>query len=122
MENSDLLSPQALRDMAVEVAEDAKGEDIEVIDLMDRGSFADYMIIVSGNSSRHVGAIADRLVQRSKREGHQPLGVEGADGGEWVLVDLADVIVHVMQPQTRAYYNLEKLWAATTAVKAGTEP
>src|SRR5690625_6383789 len=99
--------------MAVEVAEDAKGEDIEVIDLMDRGSFADYMIIVSGNSSRHVGAIADRLVQRSKSEGLLPLCVEGADGGEWGLVDMADVIVHVMTQQIRVDFKINTLCTST---------
>src|SRR5690625_7980693 len=99
--------------MAVEVAEDAKGEDIEVIALMDRGSFADYMIIVSGNSSRHVGAIADRLVQRSKREGHQPLGGEGAAGGDWLPVALAAATVHDRQPATPVYYRIEHPAAAT---------
>ncbi|NEZ02929.1 ribosome silencing factor [Wenzhouxiangella sp. XN201] len=111
------LDPQALRDLAVSTLEDAKAQDIQVIDLVERSSFADYMIIASGTSSRQVKAMADRLVQRAKSRGIQPLGVEGADESQWVLVDLADVIVHVMQPQTRAFYNLEKLWTAPPATR-----
>lgn len=111
------LDPQALRDLAVSTLEDAKAQDIQVIDLVERSSFADFMIIASGTSSRQVKAMADRLVQRAKSRGIQPLGVEGADESQWVLVDLADVIIHVMQPQTRAFYNLEKLWAAPPATR-----
>jgi ribosome-associated protein len=111
------LDPQALRDLAVSTLEDAKAQDIQVIDLVERSSFADFMIIASGTSSRQVKAMADRLVQSAKSRGIQPLGVEGADESQWVLVDLADVIVHVMQPQTRAFYNLEKLWTAPPATR-----
>lgn len=110
--------PQALRDLTVAVLEDAKAQDIQIIDLSERSSFADYMVIASGASSRQVKSMADRLVQRAKAQGSPPLGVEGADDAEWVLVDLADVIVHVMQPQTRAFYNLEKLWSAPPATRA----
>jgi|SRR6056297_194898 len=102
----------ALRDMALSVLDDAKGEDIQHIDLRDRSSFADFMIIATGNSTRQVKAMADRLVQRAKSTGVPPLGVEGDREAEWVLVDLADVVVHLMTPQTRAFYNLEKLWSA----------
>ncbi|TVS10130.1 MAG: ribosome silencing factor [Wenzhouxiangella sp.] len=98
--------------MAVGVLEDAKGDNIQVIDLTDRSTFADFMIVASGTSTRQVKAMADRLVQRAKSAGHRPLGVEGDREAEWVLVDLADVVVHLMLPQTRALYNLEKLWQA----------
>lgn len=118
LSEKELLDPQELRDLAVAVLEDAKAQDIQVIDLSERSSFADYMVIASGTSSRQVKSMAERLVQRAKARGLQPLGVEGADGAEWVLVDLADVIVHVMQPQTRAFYNLEKLWSAPPATRA----
>ncbi|RFF28426.1 MULTISPECIES: ribosome silencing factor [unclassified Wenzhouxiangella] len=118
LSEKELTGPQDLRDLAVAVLEDAKAQDIQVIDLSERSSFADYMVIASGTSSRQVKAAADRLVQRVKSLGIQPLGVEGADDADWVLVDLADVIVHVMQPQTRAFYNLEKLWAAPPATRA----
>ncbi|MEE4639565.1 MAG: ribosome silencing factor [Wenzhouxiangella sp.] len=100
-----------LCDLAVASLEDSKGEAIQVIDLTDRSTFADYMIVASGNSTRQVKAMADRLVQRAKAAGHAPLGVEGDREAEWVLVDLADVVVHLMLPQTRAFYNLEKLWS-----------
>jgi ribosome-associated protein len=103
---------RALCDIAVNSLEDSKGDAIQVIDLTDRSTFADYMIVVSGSSTRQVKAMADRLVQRCKAVGYAPLGVEGDREAEWVLVDLADVVVHLMLPQTRAFYNLEKLWTA----------
>ncbi len=103
---------RALCEIAVTSLEDSKGDAIQVIDLTDRSTFADYMIVASGNSTRQVKAMADRLVQRCKAGGHVPLGVEGDREAEWVLVDLADVVVHLMLPQTRAFYNLEKLWSA----------
>jgi len=118
LSEKELLDPQELRDLAVAVLEDAKAQDIQVIDLSQRSSFADYMVIASGTSSRQVKSMADRLVQRAKARGLQPLGVEGASEAEWVLVDLADVIIHVMQPQTRAFYNLEKLWSAPPATRS----
>ncbi|WP_376695063.1 ribosome silencing factor [Wenzhouxiangella sp. EGI_FJ10305] len=121
LSEKELTDPQDLRDLAVSVLEDAKAQDIQVIDLSERSSFADYMVIASGTSSRQVKAAADRLVQRVKSLGIQPLGVEGADDADWVLVDLADVIVHVMQPQTRAFYNLEKLWAAPPATRSSAQ-
>lgn len=102
---------RALCDLAVASLEDSKGEAIQVIDLTDRSTFADYMIIASGNSTRQVKAMSDRLVQRAKAAGYKPLGIEGDREAEWVLVDLADVVVHLMLPQTRAFYNLEKLWS-----------
>jgi len=106
-----VLDSIALRDLALSVLDDAKGEDIQHIDLRDRSSFADFMVIATGNSTRQVKAMADRLVQRAKTTGTRPLGVEGDREAEWVLVDLADVVVHLMTPQTRAFYNLEKLWS-----------
>jgi ribosome-associated protein len=118
LSKTDLPDPRALRDLAVGVLEDAKARDIQVIDLTDRSSFADYMVIASGTSSRQVKSMSERLVQRAKANDIQPLGVEGSDDAEWVLVDLADVVVHVMQPQTRAFYNLEKLWSAPPASRS----
>jgi ribosome-associated protein len=102
---------RALCELAVASLEDSKADAIEVIDLTDRSTFADYMIVAGGTSTRQVKAMADRLVQRAKAAGHAPLGVEGDREAEWVLVDLADVVVHLMLPQTRALYNLEKLWS-----------
>ena len=99
-----------LRDLVVAALEDAKAQDIQVIDLVERRTFADYLVVASGTSTRQVKAMADRVVQRAKASGHAPLGIEGERDAEWVLVDLADVVVHLMLPQTRAFYNLEKLW------------
>lgn len=117
MSETQLPDPQDVRDLAIATLEDAKAQDIQVIDLAERSSFADYMVIASGTSSRQVKAMSDHLVQRAKANGIRPLGVEGTDSAEWVLVDLSDVIVHLMLPQTRAFYNLEKLWAALPSTR-----
>ncbi|TVQ37749.1 MAG: ribosome silencing factor [Wenzhouxiangella sp.] len=113
-----MVDSGTLRDLAQAVLEDSKGEDIQIIDLRDRSSFADFMVIASGNSTRQVKAMADRLVERAKAAGVKPLGVEGDREAEWVLVDLADVVVHLMLPQTRAFYNLEKLWSTPPATRS----
>lgn len=105
----------ALRDLVLEVLDDAKAQDVEVFDLRERNTFADFMVVASGTSSRQNKAMADRLGMKIKTLGlPAPLGVEGQQEGEWVLVDLNDVVVHLMLPQTRAFYNLEKLWDETT--------
>lgn len=105
----------ALRDLVLQVLDDAKAQDVEVFDLRERNTFADFMVVASGTSSRQNKAMADRLGMKIKALGlPAPLGVEGQQEGEWVLVDLNDVVVHLMLPQTRAFYNLEKLWDETT--------
>jgi ribosome-associated protein len=81
------------------------------LDVHQLTSVTDYMVIASGNSSRHVGAIAEHLVEDMKTRGITPLGIEADPNNEWVLVDLGDIVVHVMQPQTRDFYQLEKLWS-----------
>ncbi|QOC22101.1 ribosome silencing factor [Wenzhouxiangella sp. AB-CW3] len=115
MTEQQTLSPSQLRDLAIAALEDAKASDIQVIDLAERSTFADFMIICSGTSSRQVKAAAERVALRAKSAGVRPFGIEGTDECEWVLVDLCDVVVHVMQPQARAFYNLEKLWSAPPA-------
>jgi ribosome-associated protein len=89
---------------------DIKAQDVQVLDVRKLTSIMDVMIIASGTSDRHVRSIADKVIEAAKEKDVRPLGVEGADGGEWVLVDLGDVVVHVMQRKVRELYQLEKLW------------
>lgn len=90
--------------------DEGKAVDVKVIDVRGKTSIADYMIVASGNSDRHVKSLGSRVVEDAKDHGVQPLGVEGEGAGEWVLVDLADIIVHVMLPRVREFYQLEKFW------------
>jgi nicotinate-nucleotide adenylyltransferase len=98
--------------------EDDKAEDIVVIDLKGKSSFADYMVIASGRSNRQVVAIADHLAERLKQAGGGYIPVEGKQSGDWVLVDAGDVVVHVFRPEPRAFYALEKMWALETEAAA----
>jgi ribosome-associated protein len=104
------MTPERLRDEVVLALEDRKAKDIVTIDVTRTSAVTDYMVIASGTSSRHVKALIDQVAERSKATGAALLGVEGRDSGEWVLLDLGDVIVHVMQPEARAFYDLERLW------------
>jgi len=103
----------ALVTMTKEVLDDMKAREVRVLDVSGITSITDYMVIASGTSRRHVKSIAERLVERAKAEGYAPIGVEGTEASEWVLVDLQDVVVHVMQPEVRDFYKLEKLWDLT---------
>jgi len=109
----DALIFEQLRDLVISTLEDLKAIDIQQIDVAGQNPLTDLFVVASGNSSRHVKSMAENLVMRAKAAGCQPLGVEGERQAEWVLVDLNDVIVHLMLPQTRAFYNLEKLWEAS---------
>jgi ribosome-associated protein len=95
--------------------DDMKAVNVKSLDVRDQTDIADTMIIASGNSDRHVRSIADRVVEFAKKSGFRPMGVEGERDGEWVLVDLQDVIVHVMLPRVREFYRLESLWDVTAA-------
>ena len=97
--------------------DDAKAEDIVTIDLRGKSSIADALVIVSGRSQRHVGAIADQLVKKLKSLGRGGLNVEGLPHCDWVLLDAGDVIVHVFRPEVRDFYDLEKLWGASRPVE-----
>ncbi len=99
-----------LRALVHNALEDLKAENIVELDVREKTDVTDYIIVASGNSSRHVKSIANNVVMEAKKAGLPPLGVEGEDEGEWMLVDLADVVVHVMQPQIRDFYDLENLW------------
>ena len=105
------MQADELKQLVITAIEDLKGEDIRELDVKGKTSVTDMMIIASGTSSRHVKSIANNVVVEAKESGVRPLGVEGEEQGEWVLVDLGDVIVHVMQAQTREFYDLERLWS-----------
>jgi ribosome-associated protein len=113
------LTSNELRDLVIACLEDLKAVDVQVIDVTGRSSLTDTLVIASGNSTRHLKGMAEKVIQRAKEAGAQPLGVEGDRDAEWILVDLNDVIVHMMLPQTRAFYNLEKLWQASAGHRSG---
>jgi len=113
------LTSDQLRDLVISSLEDLKAIDIQQVDVSGQSPLADLFVVASGNSTRHVKAMAEKLVLNAKTAGSRPLGVEGEREGEWVLVDLNDVIVHLMLPQTRAFYNLEKLWEASSQQRSG---
>lgn len=104
-----------LRDFAVKAVEDMKGQDVVALDIEKLSSIADYMVVVTGTSTRHVKSIADELSKRAKEKGITIKGLEGTSQAEWVLIDLGDVIVHVMQAPVRKLYDLESLWSMTPA-------
>ena len=102
---------ERLRKLVLDACDDLKAKDIVEIDVRGKSSVADLLVVASGTSSRHVKSIADEVVKKAKQIGNPPIGVEGQREAEWVLVDLGDVIVHVMLPRTREFYALERLWS-----------
>ncbi|WP_322096443.1 ribosome silencing factor [Pelagibius marinus] len=99
--------------------EDDKADDIVVIELADKSSIADFMVIASGRSARQVGAMADHLREKLKAEGVHGVAAEGQARCDWVLIDGGDVIVHLFRPEVRSFYNLEKMWGANLAPAGG---
>lgn len=104
------MNLEQLIDLVVDALEDVKAVDIRIVDVRGKTAITDIMVIASGTSDRHVKALADNVVIKAKEADVQPLGVEGQSSRDWVLVDLNDVVVHVMLPEVRDFYNLEKLW------------
>ena len=104
---------EAMKAAVIDALEDIKAFDITVMDVRKLTSLTNYMIVASASSTRQAKAIADNVIVKLKEKGFHIRGEEGGKDGEWVLVDLDDIVVHVMIPATRAYYNLEQLWGAT---------
>ena len=104
-----------LIDVVENALEDIKAVNVRVLDVRNLTDIADTLVIASGNSDRHVRSIADRVVEFAKKAGHRPMGIEGERDGEWVLVDLQDVIVHIMLPRVREFCRLESLWDVSAA-------
>lgn len=107
-----------LRKLILDALDDAKARDVVVLDVRKVAVFTDYMIIGTGTSNRHVVAVADNVIERLTEHARRPAGVEGMEGGDWVLIDYGDVVIHVMRAQTRDFYNLEKLWSEAKQVKS----
>ncbi|MBK8285422.1 MAG: ribosome silencing factor [Ahniella sp.] len=100
-----------LRKLVLDALDDLKAKEVQEIDIRGRASFADLLVIASGTSTRHVKSLADEVVKFVKKAGMMPLGIEGEREAEWVLVDLGDIVVHVMLPRIREFYGLERLWS-----------
>jgi len=107
---------EQLKDLVVETLADMKARDVTIMDVRGKTAITDYMIVASGTSDRHVKSIAETVAYRAKEGGEPPIGSEGVDGGEWALVDLNGVVVHVMLPKVRDFYSLERLWSAPALV------
>ena len=116
--SSDAAEGANLLATAQQALEDLKAVDPVVLDVRELSAVMDWLVVASGTSSRHVKSLADNVMMKAKEQGVRPLGVEGERVGEWVLVDLADVVVHIMQPATREFYDLERLWQSAESRRA----
>ncbi|RJG14310.1 ribosome silencing factor [Pseudomonas cavernicola] len=112
------MQSEELVKLAIAALEDIKAQDITTIDVREKTSITDFMVIASGTSSRHVKSLVDNVLEKVKEKGVRPLGSEGLDTGEWALLDLGDVVVHVMQVATRQFYDLERLWQGAEQSRA----
>jgi ribosome-associated protein len=105
------MNSEELADLIIEALDDVKAKDIVKLDVRSMTTVTDFMVVASGTSNRHVKALVDNVAEKAKDAGCRPVGIEGEDGGEWVLLDLQDALVHVMLPKVREFYKLEKLWS-----------
>jgi ribosome-associated protein len=105
----------SLKTVVIDALDDMKALEVKFLDVRELTDIADFMVIASGTSDRHVRSVAQRVVEKAKEAGFRPHGVEGQQDGDWVLIDLNEMIVHVMLPRVREFYGLEKLWDMTVA-------
>jgi ribosome-associated protein len=111
-------SKPSLKTVVIDALDDMKALEVKVLDVRGLTDIADFMVIASGTSDRHVRSVAQRVVEKTKEAGFRPHGVEGQQDGDWVLIDLSEMIVHVMLPRVREFYGLEKLWDMTATKRA----
>lgn len=109
------MNSEKLSKLVVAALDDGKAQEIVKLDVRALTTVTDYMVVASGTSNRHVRALANAVSDRSREAGHRPASIEGEEGSEWVLLDLQDILVHVMLPRVREFYNLEKLWCLSPA-------
>ena len=109
------LTGEAVLSIAKDALDDLKALEPVTLDVRELSSVTDYLLVASGTSSRHVKSLAENVLMKAKASGVRPLGVEGERTGDWVLVDFGDVVVHVMQPAARSFYDLERLWSVQAA-------
>lgn len=114
------LSVEDVYKLTIDSLEDSKAEDIQPIDISKKSSIGDYMIVASGRSHRHVAAVADHLLRDLKEAGVKSPRTEGKQNGDWVLIDIGDIIIHVFRPEVREFYNLEKMWMLPKAPETDT--
>lgn len=110
-----------IQSAVLESLDDAQAKDVISLDVRNLTDVTDYMVVCSGTSNRHLHSIVDKLLEHLKNINQRPIGVEGADSNEWILVDYGDVVVHVMLPEVREFYSLEKLWANTEKARQAHE-
>lgn len=113
------MSPEKLEEVARSALEELKAEDVLSLDVRELTTVTDYMLLATGTSGRHVRALADQVAEQVRENGGKALGTEGLDTAEWVLIDLGDVLVHIMQREAREFYDLEKLWGEASPQGAG---
>ncbi len=116
------IKAEQLKDMCVEALEQVKARDVRVLDVRDRTGVTDFMVVCSGTSNRHIRSLAGNVQVELKKSDIRPLGVEGERDAEWVLVDFGDVVVHVMLPEAREFYDIERLWTVAPVVGEADQP